>query len=170
VRMPGWTTVGQFRTEVAAVHKLPDWLGPLGNARLAARVVGMGSLPDQGQFFALGGGTLFRGYDLAQRQGSNLWVGNLELRLPIVRNVEWDALDHCIGARNAWLATFVDAGDVYANGRSVGGRVAYAAGAGLRVDLAIFSFIERATMRFDVAKTINDSTPVQFWFGLQHAF
>jgi hypothetical protein len=170
VRMPGWTTVGQFRTEVAAVHKLPDWLGPLGNARLAARVVGMGSLPDQGQFFALGGGTLFRGYDLAQRQGSSLWVGNLELRLPIVRNVEWDALDHCIGARNAWLATFVDAGDVYANGRSVGGRVAYAAGAGLRVDLAIFSFIERATMRFDVAKTINDSTPVQFWFGLQHAF
>ena len=52
----------------------------------------------------------------------------------------------------------------------VGGRVAHALGAGLRVDVAIFSFIERATFRFDVAKTINDSTPFQLWFGMQHAF
>ena len=165
-----WTDAGQFRTELAAVHKLPDWTGPLQHARLAARLVGMGALPDRGQFYALGGGTLFRGYDLAQRQGSSLWVGNLELRIPIVRNVEWDALDHTIGARNAWLAAFYDVGDVYANGREVGGRVAHALGAGVRVDVAIFSFIERATFRFDVAKTINDSTPFQFWFGMQHAF
>ncbi len=165
-----WTDAGQFRTELAAVHKLPDWTGPLQHARLAARLVGMGALPDRGQFYALGGGTLFRGYDLAQRQGSSLWVGNLELRVPIVRNVEWDALDHTIGARNAWLAAFYDVGDVYANGREVGGRVAHALGAGVRVDVAIFSFIERATFRFDVAKTINDSTPFQFWFGMQHAF
>ncbi|HXD86262.1 MAG TPA: hypothetical protein VN641_07200 [Urbifossiella sp.] len=43
-------------------------------------------------------------------------------------------------------------------------------GCGLRVHVAIFSFIERATFRFDIAKTINDSTPVQLWFGMQNAF
>jgi hypothetical protein len=41
---------------------------------------------------------------------------------------------------------------------------------GLRVDVAIFSFIERATLRFDAGKTINDNRPWQFWFGIQHAF
>jgi hypothetical protein len=169
-RMPGWQTAGQMHGELAAVHRLPDFLGPLSNIRLAARIVGTGALPDRGQFFALAGGNLFRGYDMAQRQGSSLWVGNVELRIPIVRNVEWDTLDHTVGARNAWLAAFYDVGDIYANGREVGGRVAQAVGAGLRVDVAIFSFIERATFRFDVAKTINDNSPMQFWFGMQHAF
>jgi hemolysin activation/secretion protein len=169
VRMPEWTNAGQFRVELAGVHKLP-FCGPFGNVLAAMRVVGMGALPDQGQFFALGGGTLFRGYDLAERQGSSLWVGNFELRLPLVRDAEWDALDHTVGARNAWLAAFYDVGQTYANGRTVGGTVAHALGAGLRVDVAVFSFIERATLRFDVAKTINDNTPFQFWFGVQHAF
>lgn len=169
-RVPDWTATGQFRAELAAVQQLPDWLGPLRHVRIAGRLVTMGALPDRGEFFALGGGTLFRGYDLAQRQGSLLWVANAELRIPVVRDVEWDVLDHTLGARNVWLASFYDIGDVYANGRSVGGRVAQAVGAGVRVDVAVFSFIERATLRFDVAKTVNDSTPVQFWFGVQHAF
>jgi hemolysin activation/secretion protein len=97
-------------------------------------------------------------------------VANVELRFPLARNVTWDALDHCVGARNVWLATFYDVGAVYANRRLVGGDVAHAIGAGLRVDVAIFSFIERATLRFDVGKALNGGTPVQFWFGVQHAF
>ena len=170
VQMPSWGPTGQIRAELAGVQQLPEWLGPLHQARVAGRVVGLGALPDRGQFFPLGGGTLFRGYDLAQRQGSALWVVNAELRVPVVRNVEWDVLDHTLGARNVWLAAFYDVGDVYANGRSVGGRVAHAVGGGVRVDMAVFSFLERATLRFDVGKTINDSTPFQFWFGVAHAF
>ncbi|HXD86349.1 MAG TPA: M1 family aminopeptidase [Urbifossiella sp.] len=170
IRMPSWTTAGQFRTELAAVQRMPDGLGYFSNARVAARMVGMGALPDQGQFFALGGGTLFRGYDLAQRQGSNLWVGNLEMRIPIAPDMHYDVLDHTVGARSLWFAGFYDVGDVYANGHEVGGRIAQAVGCGLRVDVAIFSFIERATFRFDIAKTINDNTPVQLWFGMQNAF
>jgi len=169
-KVPAWTGMGQVRAEVAGVRQLPDALGPLAAARVAGRVVGMGAFPARGEFFALGGGTLFRGYDLAQRQGSLLWVANAELRVPVVREVEWDALDHTIGARNVWLAAFYDVGGVYANGRAVGGNVAHAVGAGLRVDVAVFSFIERATLRLDAAKTINDATPFQFWFGVQHAF
>jgi hypothetical protein len=165
------TGMNQVRGELALVKKLPDWqvLGPLSNARLAVRGVAMGATPDRGEFFALGGGTLFRGFDLAERQGSALWVANAELRIPLARDVEWDALDHVGGVRSVWLATFYDVGEVYANGHSVGG-VAHALGAGIRVDLSVFSFIERATLRFDVAKTINAATPFQFWFGVQHPF
>jgi hypothetical protein len=167
MRDEGWT--GQLRGELAAVKQFPDWSGPLRHARLAGRVLWMGSLPDQGQFFALGGGTVFRGFDLAERQGSMLWVANVELRYPLFRDVTWDVLDHCVGARGVWVAAFYDVGAVYANGRSVGG-VAHALGGGLRVDIALFSFIERATLRFDVGKTLDAATPFQFWFGVQHPF
>ena len=169
-KVPGWMGFGQFRAELAGVQQMPEGLGPLSDLRLAGRVLAQGALPSRGDFFALGGGTLFRGYDLAQRQGNFLWVANAELRYPIVKDIEWDVLDHAIGARSLWLATFYDIGDIYSNGHSVGGGVAQAVGVGLRVDVAVFSFIERATLRFDVAKTVNDATPVQFWFGVQQAF
>jgi hypothetical protein len=161
----------QFRLELAAVQKVieGECLGRLSQSRLAARIVAMAATPERGQFFALGGGTLFRGYDLAERQGSALWTANFELRLPLARDVEWDALDHTIGARNLWLAAFYDVGAIYSSGRTVG-NVAHALGIGLRVDSALFSFIERVTFRFDIAKTLNDDTPAQFWFGIQHAF
>jgi len=169
VEFAGWREMGQGRVELAAVHHLPDFLGPLRHVRFAGRIVGMAAWPDEGQFYALGGGTLYRGFDLAERQGSMLWVGNAELRWPLARDVEWDILDHTIGARNVWLATFYDVGSVYANGRQVG-NVAHALGLGLRVEIAIFSFIERATLRVDAAKTVNTNTGWQFWFGLQQAF
>jgi hypothetical protein len=159
----------QLRGELAAVRKLPEGLGYLSNVKAAGRLVAMGAVPDEGQFFALGGGTLFRGFDLEDRQGSALWVANAELRLPIAQNVRWNILDNLVGGRNLYAAGFYDVGAIYANGRSVGG-VAHALGAGLRLDLAFFSFIERATVRFDVGKTINAATPFQFWFGVQHPF
>lgn len=164
-----WKGMGQGRLELAGVHELPDCLGPLSDWRMAGRVVALGAWPNYGQFYALGGGTLFRGFDLAQRQGNSLWVANAELRIPIKKDVVWDVLDHTFGARGLWLATFTDIGSVYADGKSIDG-VAYALGAGLRLEVAVFSFIERATLRFDVAKTLNAATPFQFWFGFQHAF
>lgn len=164
-------TMHQFRAEIATAKKLPDWqiLGPLSDTRFAIRGVTMAATPDQGQFFALGGGNLFRGFDLAERQGSMLWAANAELRIPVARRVRWDALDHTVGVRNLWFAAFYDVGEVFVNGRSVRG-VAHALGGGLRVDMALFSFIERATLRFDAAKALNTGTPVQFWFGVQHPF
>ncbi|MFO0800051.1 MAG: M1 family aminopeptidase [Gemmataceae bacterium] len=164
--VPDWTGMAQGRLELAGVYSLPD---EVGGVRLAGRAVGMMAFPDRGQFFALGGGTLFRGYDLAQRQGSALWVANAELRLPIIRHAEWDALDHSIGVRGLTAVAFYDVGEVGVAGQSVGG-VAHALGAGLRADVAFFSFLERMSFRFDVAKTINDATPFQFWFGVQQAF
>jgi outer membrane translocation and assembly module TamA len=91
------------------------------------------------------------------------------MRMPLFRNVEWDILDRTAGVRNLWLAAFYDVGAVYVDGNRAG-NVAYAIGAGLRVDSAIFSFIERATLRIDVAKTLNAKSPVQVWFGVQQPF
>jgi hypothetical protein len=164
-----WKPLGEARAELAGVQTLPDWFGGY-RPRVAVRGVAQYATPQFGQFYALGGGTLFRGYDLAQRQGSFLWVGNFEVRWPLAQQVKWDILDHCVGGRNLWLATFYDVGAVYANGHAVGGNVAHAVGAGLRLDMAIFSFIERATLRFDVGKPLNGGGPLQYWFGVQHAF
>ena len=159
----------QMRAELATAQKLPDGLGYFSDIKFAARGVVQGAFPERGQFFALGGSTLFRGFDLAQRQGSFLWVVNAEARLPLARNVRWNVADDIVGGRNLSLALFYDVGAIYNDRRNVGG-VAHAVGAGLRLDLAFFSFIERATIRLDVSKTINAATPVQIWYGVQHPF
>jgi hypothetical protein len=48
--------------------------------------------------------------------------------------------------------------------------VAHGVGVGLRLDVAVFGFVERTTLRFDVAKALNVDTGPQFWFGVQHPF
>ncbi len=174
----GGTTDLQTR-EGVPLHKLesqltyvttpPDGYGYLSDTRLVVRGSVAGALPDEGEHFALGGATLFRGFDLAERQGSFLWVGNVEWRLPVVRRVCWDAADHVFGLRNVWVAPFYDVGAVYLNGRPVDG-VAHALGVGLRADVAWFSFIERSVLRLDLAKTLNAASPWQVWVGVQHAF
>ena len=78
---------------------------------------------------------------------------------PILRSCEHDVLDHTFGLRGLTLAVFSDTGAIYTNGRSVG-NVAEAMGVGIRADLSVFSFIERATVRFDMAKTINAGSPI----------
>lgn len=155
--------------QLTYVKKLPAWTGPLAETRVAARISGASGWPDDGLYFALGGSTLFRGYDLSERQGNAIWVGNLEWRAPIVQHVEWDVCDHTVGLRGVQLAAFYDVGAAYVNGHR-SGPVAHALGGGLRWDVAVFSFIERAVFRLDVAKTVNDSTPVQVWIGFLQPF
>jgi hypothetical protein len=147
----------------------PVSLGPLSETRLAARIYGAVGLPSNGEFFPLGGSTLFRGFDLDQRQGNLVWVASLEWRIPLARQVEWDVCDHLAGVRDVFIAPFYDVGNAYLEGHQVG-PVAHALGFGLRVNVALLSLIERSTIRFDVAKTVNASTPWQFWFGFVHPF
>jgi hypothetical protein len=155
--------------QVTVVKSPPAWTGPLAQTRVAARLAGAAAWPNEGMYYSLGGSNLFRGFDLSDRQGSMFWLANLEWRIPLARHVEWDTCDHLAGIRGVYLAAFYDVGDIYAGGRSVGG-VAHALGAGLRWDVAFFSFIERSIIRVDVAKTLDHPTPVQVWVGLMHAF
>jgi len=166
---------GQFAI-VKSLGMLRDWLGDgalrnkIADSRLAMRVGGAAALPNDGQFFALGGGDNFRGFDLAERQGSLIWLASLEWRLPLCTNLRYDMLDHFIGVRNIYVAPFYDVGNAYVKGQALG-NTAHAVGAGLRVDLTWLGLIERSTIRFDVAQTISrGSYPTQFWFGIQHPF
>jgi len=112
---------------------------------------------------------LFRGFDQAERQGSSVWVGSLEWRVPLARGLTVDTADHILGLRNVYGVAFYDVGDTYSYGHSLG-PVAHAAGGGLRFDVSWFGFVERTTLRFDVAKTVNVNTPVQFLIGVNHPF
>jgi hypothetical protein len=158
---------------VKSMPKLLDWDTPVVNwlqaTRWAFRGGGATALPANGQFFSLGGGAQFRGFGLDQRQGSSVWVGSVEWRLPIASNVDWDFCDHVAGVRNVYVAPFYDVGNAYLNGHQMG-NIAHAVGAGLRVDVTWLGLIERTMLRFDVAKTVNVDAPVQFWFGIQHPF
>jgi hypothetical protein len=149
-----------------AARPLCTWLG---DTRLAARVYGATSMPAHGEFFSLGGSALYRGFDLTQRQGNTVLLGSLEWRVPLATRLHLDVLDHIVGLRNVYGAAFYDVGDALIDGHQVGS-VAHALGGGLRLDVSWFSFVERTTLRFDVAKTLNANTPTQFWFGLNVPF
>jgi hypothetical protein len=180
----GLPVLGEHRSlqeaysQVSTVKTLRDLLGIseetpflrwLGDSRLAGRLYVAEALQNEAQVFTLGGGELFRGYDPSQRQGSQVWIGSAEWRIPLIQRSDLDAFDHMVGLRNVYGAPFYDVGDAYIKGKQTG-PVAHAVGFGLRVDLAWVSLIERTILRFDVAKTVNDDTPVQFWFGLDHPF
>lgn len=159
----------QVVSQLSWVHMLPAGLGYLSRTRLAYRLYGAIATPTEAMLFSLGGNQLFRGFDLRERQGSAVWIASMEWRLPVFSDLDYDVLDHLVGLRNVNVATFCDVGDIYVNQRSYG-PVACAVGAGLRAELAWFSFLERTTLRVDVAKTVNADTPVQVWFGIMHPF
>jgi hypothetical protein len=156
--------------QVSFVTPLPDFLGPLCQTRLAARLYGATALPRQLQLFTLGGSQLFRGFDMAERQGSQVWLGSIEWRIPLIQHADGSLCDHAATLRSAQIVPFYDVGGAYIRGETVGGNIAHALGMGLRVGVDLFSYLERATLRFDVAKTIDSPAPVQFWFGVEHPF
>jgi hemolysin activation/secretion protein len=126
-------------------------------------------MPSRGEFFSLGGADHFRGFDMRERQGSSLFVGSVEWRVPVVQGVKWDCCDNMIGLRNAYVAAFYDVGDAFTSGRSIGS-TAHAVGLGLRADVAWFSFVERTTLRLDFAQSLNNGTGLQAWIGVNHPF
>jgi hypothetical protein len=141
----------------------------LSDTRLAWRVFGAAGWPDQGQYFSMGGDTLFRGFSLADRQGSTVWVTSLEWRFPILRRTHCSAVDHVMELNNVYGAVFSDAGNAYTRGHEVG-PTAVDAGGGLRFDVTWFGFVERTTLRVDVARALNVDAPVQVWFGANMPF
>jgi hypothetical protein len=177
-------TVGmqEISSQFSFVKSLPDlspavesvpWLANslhwLSLSRLALRIFGGTAMPGRGEFFSMGGSMYFRGFDLAQRQGSIAWVGSVEWRVPLATHLNWNFCDRTIGIRNIYGALFSDTGAAYLNGHVIG-NVAEAVGAGLRVDVAWFTFVERTILRFDTAKALNANTPMQFWLGIEHPF
>lgn len=159
----------QLLAQATYVQALPDGLGWFSDTVFAFRAYGAYGLPNYVQYFALGGSELFRGFSLAQRQGNMMWVGSVEWRFPVIRGVNWNFFDRAMCLRNIYAAAFTDVGNVYLKGQSIGG-VAEAVGAGLRLDVAWFTFIERTILRIDAAKTVNSAAPMQIWAGIEQPF
>jgi hemolysin activation/secretion protein len=188
---PYWDPEGGFRLDVTAaggvpafgdnedftrvsgqfsfVKGLPEGLGWLSETRLAGRIYGAAGWPDYNLYFTLGGAGLFRAFDMAERQGSAVWLGSVEWRVPLVKHLRWDCCDHAVGLRGISAVLFYDVGNAYVFGDELGD-VAHGVGGGLYFDVAWFSFVERTTIRFDVAKSVNVSAPLQFNFYFQHPF
>jgi hypothetical protein len=165
---------GQF----SFVKGMPAWMDWLRSAhglewlmdtRFAFRVHGAAALPDNGRIFAFGGGDLFRGYDQTARQGNLNWIASAEWRVPIWQDIEYPVLDHIATAKNLYGVLFYDTGNAYINNHETG-PIAHAVGVGLRLDVSWFGLIERAMLRVDVAKTLNDASPWQVWLGIEHPF
>lgn len=161
-----------FRTtaEYGIVRPLPNLLGEPGKSRIALRVYGGFGSPGNIPLFRLGGGRRLRALDLQEQLGTAVWLTTVEYRYPIWGNVDQDLVDHIIGIRNILGAVFVDTGQSYLRGRW--GPVVNGVGIGIRFDCALFAFLERATLRVDVAQPIGLSGghgPV-IWFGINQVF
>ena len=89
--------------------------------------------------------------------------------MPLWRHTPINACDHVCGLNNVYGAVFYDAGNAYVNGHS-DGPVAQGVGGGLRFDVTWFGFVERTTLRIDVARAINIDGPVQLWFAANMAY
>ncbi|MBM4069536.1 MAG: hypothetical protein FJ271_11390 [Planctomycetes bacterium] len=146
----------------------PAW-NWLTGARWAFRVNGAMAVPSDGLFFSLGGGDNFRGFGLNQRQGSATWVASAEWRLPVFQNVNLDMCDHFARLRTVYMVPFYDVGNAYFRWNALG-PLAQAVGVGLRLDVTWVGLIERTMLRLDVAQSVSENAPTQFWFGVQHPF
>jgi hypothetical protein len=89
--------------------------------------------------------------------------------VPVLRNLNWAFFDRALSLRGIYAAAFCDVGDVMLRGQSIGG-VSEAVGAGLRLDVSWFTFVERTILRVDAAKTVNSQAPMQIWTGIEHPF
>jgi hypothetical protein len=139
-------------------------------SRLAVRVYGGFGAPDTAPLFRLGGGRRLRALDLSQFTGSSVWLATVEWRYPLWREIDRDLLDHTIGIRNLVGAIFYDVGQSFFRGEWQ--PVVNGVGVGLRVDAALFAFLERAALRVDIAQPVGIGTkfgPV-IWFGLNQVF
>jgi hypothetical protein len=148
---------------------LPEGMGYLSDTRLAVRLYG-GNATDNAPYFRLGGGQRLRALDLSQNLGSSVWLSTVEWRFPLVREINRDFLDHVISWKNLYGSLFYDAGQSYLNGKW--SDVVNGVGFGLHFDVSLFAFLERASLRVDVAQQIGVGSkfgPV-IWFGLNQVF
>ena len=155
--------------EFGFVRPLPESWGSLSKTRLAFRVYGGFGLPDTADLFRLGGGRRLRALDLQQQEGSSVWLSTLEWRFPIWGEVDQDVLDHVLCLKNLLGAVFYDVGESYFD--RGWGPVVHGVGVGIRFDLALFAFLERATARIDLAQPLGVTPrlgPV-LWFGLNQS-
>lgn len=140
------------------------------NSKIALRLkYGWGS-PNDKNLYELGGPDGLRGYDRKDVRGADAFLGSAEYRFPIKQNLKWQFFDNILGVESVSGVVFVDAGQSWYSSFE-DSDLKKDAGLGLRVTMNIGSFLEKAIVRMDVAKPINETEDdAHFWFGLNNAF
>jgi hypothetical protein len=156
--------VGQY----GLVRRLPEEWGILPSSRFALRVYGGWSNPSTATLFRLGGGIRLRALDLTSQEGSAVWLVTAEWRFPICQGINRGFIDHTVTLNNLYGAVFYDVGESLLASRW--GPVVHGPGIGLRFDTTLFSFLERAVLRVDLAQPIGVPGGPVIWFGLNQVF
>jgi hypothetical protein len=139
------------------------------HTRIAFRVYGGMGFPDTLPLFRLGGGRRLRALDLTDFEGSAVWLSTLEVRFPLWREINQDVADHVLGFRNLFSTVFCDVGESFLRGRA--NPVVTGVGVGLRIDVAMFAFLERASFRIDLATPVGiGPRGPTLWFGINQVF
>ena len=139
------TTMSDCRSTSGSFASCLLGFGYLSKTRLALKgFLGLG-FPDNVPYFRLGGGTRLRALDLNQYLGSSVWIGSAEWRFPIWEGADIEAFDHVVKGKNVNGSVFYDFGQSYLNGNF--SPFISGVGVGLGVDVALFSFLERANIR-----------------------
>jgi len=126
--------------------------------------------PNDKNLFTLGGQHGLRGYNRKDVRGSIMFLASLEMRFPLARDLELYCLDNLIGLEAVHGALFFDAGQAWYDDFSASS-LKKDAGAGLRFEVSLGSFLEKVIVRADVAQAVNDSNEdTRFWFSVGHAF
>jgi hypothetical protein len=151
------------------VRPWPEGWGYLSGTRLAFSAYGGYGSPNNQPLFRLGGGHRLRALNLVQFEGNAVWLTTFEWRFPIRKDLNQDYLDHVVSVRNLYGVLFYDVGETFFLGRA--NPVVHGIGAGLRLDTALFSFLERANLRVDIAQPVGIGRHgPQVWFGLNQVF
>jgi hypothetical protein len=153
--------------QIAFVRKLPDGLGYLSETRLASRFRGGIGSPDNGEHFRLGGAQGFRGQRSEDTEGSAFWLTGADWRFPIRTRMDRPLLDNTANWQSLYAAILYDVGEMFVLGESMG--VDHALGVGLYFDVALFSFLERLTLRTEYSVSLRYGSDI-LWFGFYYAY
>lgn len=131
---------------------------------------GFGHPRDKELFYA-GGMEGLRGYELKSVRGSNMLLGSVEYRFPLLQNLDVSFFDSILNLEEVGLVVFGDVGQAWFE-KMEHSHLYKDAGMGLRFTFNIGRLFERVVVRLDAAQAINDSQEDEprFWFGLNHAF
>ena len=102
---------------------MPDGMGYFSETRVVAGVW-RHRRPGQRLAFPTRRGDTARGMKRDAREGSAVWVATVEWRLPVSHDLNWDLCDNVCRMKHLDAVVDYDGGDIYLNGRSVGGEMA----------------------------------------------
>ncbi|MCK9594062.1 MAG: M1 family aminopeptidase [Candidatus Omnitrophica bacterium] len=126
--------------------------------------------PADKKLFQLGGAEGLRGYGMKTIEGSQMFLSSLEYRLPLSTDIKMYSPGNIFSLDKVQAVAFFDAGKAwYSDFDSADFKKD--AGVGLRLHFDMVGFLEKAVLRIDFARAINDpKEDPHLWFGISQAF